>query len=87
MTDTTITFATTAIAPRGQTYAPGTHPDLPSPVRTEGPIFWMQKNLLSSPLNVVLTIVSVLFILVTVPPFLDWALFDAAFSGDSRKDC
>jgi general L-amino acid transport system permease protein len=87
MTDTTITFATTAIAPGGQTYAPGTHPDLPSPVRTEGPIFWMQKNLLSSPLNVVLTIVSVLFILVTVPPFLDWALFDAAFSGDSRKDC
>ena len=42
---------TTATPPEGQTYEPGTYPDLPSPVRTQGPIFWVQKNLLSSPLN------------------------------------
>ncbi len=84
MTDTT---ATTPATPDGQTYAPGTHPDLPSPVRTEGPIFWVQKNLLSSPTNILLTLLGVAFILVTVPAFLNWALFDAAFTGESRKDC
>jgi len=73
--------------PSGQTYAPGTHPDLPSPVRTQGPLFWIHKNLLSSPLNILLTVLGVSFITVTVPPFLDWALFDAAFTGESRKDC
>jgi len=78
---------TTANGPGGQRYAPGTHPDLPSPVRTQGPIFWVQKNLLSSPLNVALTILGVGFLVLTVPPFLDWALFDAAFTGESRKDC
>ncbi len=71
----------------GQSYAPGTHPDLPSPVRIEGPIYWAQKNLLSSPLNILLTVLGVAFLLYTVPAFLDWALFDAAFTGDSRKDC
>ncbi len=78
---------TSATASGGQSYAPGTHPDLPSPVRTQGPIYWVQRNLLSSPLNILLTVVGVAFILYTVPAFLDWALFDAAFTGESRKDC
>ncbi len=81
MTDTTVT------SPSSRSYAPGTHPDLPSPVRTEGPFFWVQKNLLSSPLNILLTVFGVSFIVFTVPPLLDWALFDAAFTGDSRKGC
>ena len=87
MTDTTATTPTTPTTPGGQTYAPGTHPDWPSPERTEGPIFWVQKNLLSSPINILLTLLGVVFILVTVPAFLNWALFDAAFTGESRKDC
>ena len=77
----------TGTAPSDGIYAPGSHPDLPSPVRTMGPVFWVQKNLLSSPLNVALTILAVGFLVMTVPPFLDWALFDAAFTGASRKDC
>ena len=78
---------TTANSSGGETYAPGTHPDLPSPVRTRGPVFWVQSNLLSSPLNVVLTILGAALIFFTVPPFLDWAIFDAAFTGGSRKEC
>ena len=91
MTDTSLRTsplaATAANASGGQTYAPGTHPDLPSPVRTQGPIFWVQKNLLSSPLNILLTALGLAFISFAVPPFLDWAVFDAAFTGSSRKDC
>jgi len=78
---------TTANASGGETYAPGTHPDLPSPVRTQGPIFWVHQNLLSSPLNIALTVFGFAFLFYTVPPFLDWALFDSAFTGGSRKDC
>jgi general L-amino acid transport system permease protein len=70
-----------------QKYAPGTHPDLPAPGRTEGPIFWLQKNLFSTPLNILLTVLGVWFIWATVPPFLEWALLDAAYQGESRKDC
>ena len=68
-------------------YEVGKHPDWPSPVRTEGPIFWMQKNLFSSPLNIFLTILGAGLILLVVPGFLEWAVFDAAFTGESRNDC
>ena len=83
----TATGTTTANAADSRTYAPGTHPDLPSPVRTAGPIYWMQKNLFSSPFNVVLTLLGIWFIWSVVPPFLNWALFDAAFRGESRLEC
>jgi general L-amino acid transport system permease protein len=73
--------------PDARSYVPGTYPDLPSPVRAQGPLFWIHKNLLSSPLNILLTVLGVSFIVFTVPPFLDWAIFDAAFTGSSRKDC
>jgi len=79
--------AHTATTAGGQHYAPGTHPDLPSPVRTEGPIYWMQKNLFSSPFNVVLTLLGAWLIWSVVPPFLEWAFFDAAFTGESRREC
>jgi general L-amino acid transport system permease protein len=68
-------------------YAPGTHPDLPAPGRTVGPIFWLQMNLFSSPLNILLTILGAWLLWSTLPPFLEWAIFDAAFTGESRKDC
>ena len=39
-----------------QSYAPGTHPDLPPPSYSRGPIKWMRDNLFSSPTNTVLTL-------------------------------
>jgi general L-amino acid transport system permease protein len=64
------------------------HPDLPPPASTVGVIGWLRRNLFSSPLNAVLTIVSAYLIYVTVPPFLDWAIFSANWNaGTSRADC
>ena len=37
-------------------YAPGTYPDLPAPVITTGAVGWVRTNLLSSPLNIFLTV-------------------------------
>ncbi len=68
-------------------YAPGKHPSLPPPVRTSGPIGWIRENLLSSPGNVLLTIFSVAILLYIVPPFLQWALFEATWRGVTREPC
>ena len=49
-------------------YVPGTHPDLPPPRRTTGVVGWVQKNLLSSPLNIALTVIALWFLYLVVPP-------------------
>ena len=70
-----------------QKYEPGTHPDLPAPVFTRGPIGWVRENLFGSATDIVLTLLTV-YLLYTVVPFLvDWMIIDAAFEGGSRKDC
>ncbi len=71
----------------GPDYAPGTHPSLPPPSSSVGPIHWIRVNLFSSIPNILLTILAVWVLWATIPGLLNWALFDAAFQGDSRSDC
>ena len=59
----------------------------PAPITTVGWIGWVRTNLLSGWLNILLTAVSLLLLWITVPPFLDWALFDADFAGDTGAAC
>jgi general L-amino acid transport system permease protein len=68
-------------------YAPGTHPSLPPPAATTGAIGWMRANLFSSPLNVLLTVVSAAVIFYVVPPLLQWAFLDATWTGVTREPC
>lgn len=68
-------------------YTPGEHPDLPPPSNLIGPVAWVRENLLSSPTNIVLTVLSIWFIYKTVPPMLDWLFLDAAYTGSSREEC
>ena len=75
------------IATRNQDYAPGSHPDLPPPGLTLGPLLWVKENLFGSVTNVVMTSLFLYFLWITVPPLLEWAVFDASLSGESRKDC
>ena len=77
MTDSTTT---------GQ-YVPGTHPDLPPPRRTTGVVGWVQKNLLSSPLNIALTVIALWFLYLIVPPTLDWAFLKAIWTAETRNEC
>lgn len=48
---------------------------------------WVRENLFSSITNTILTVVAVAFIAVVVPPILDWAVFSAVWSGDTRDAC
>src|SRR3546814_19041677 len=68
-------------------YEPGTHPSLPPPITPSGPILWVRKNLLGSPLNVILTLLSLYLLYLIVPGILNWAVFDAVVYAGSRDEC
>lgn len=57
------------------------------PPRGAGPIAWMRENLFSSPFNTALTLGAVALLWVTVPPFINWAIIDAVWRGETRDVC
>ncbi len=68
-------------------YPPGTHPDLPPPVRTSGVLAWLRNNLFSTPVNSVLTLTALWLLWKIIPPVFDWGVIDAVFIGKSRAEC
>ncbi|GAB4235440.1 MAG: amino acid ABC transporter permease [Methyloligellaceae bacterium] len=68
-------------------YEPGTHPDLPPPTLSSGPLYWMKENLFSSWYNVLLTIVGVWFLWTILPPLIEWLWLDAVFKAADRAEC
>ena len=70
-----------------QTYAPGTHPDMPAPMLTSGPLYWMKKNLFSGWFNTLLTILGLYLLYVIVPPLVNWMFLDAVFVAQDRNEC
>ena len=75
------------MADTAQSYEPGTHPDLPPPMATHGPVLWIRKNLFSSPSNIFLTLVSAYLLYLILPGALNWAFFDAVWNAGSREEC
>lgn len=68
-------------------YTPGTHPDLSPPRMSIGVMGWVRSNLISSPLNVFLTMFSLSLIYLTIPPLIGWGIINADFIGTTRNDC
>jgi general L-amino acid transport system permease protein len=60
---------------------------LPPPAMAGGIAGWLRKNLFSSPGNVALTLLCILFIAWVVPPLLRFFLFNAVWSGADREAC
>jgi general L-amino acid transport system permease protein len=79
----------TAELPSGAAAAPSG--DLDRFVDTRGNfgrvVDWLRGNLFSSPSNTVLTLLVLALLWLTVPPFLDWMIFDATISGNSKAAC
>ena len=75
------------MASNEKSYAPGQHPDLPAPANLVGPIAWIRGNLLSSPTNIVLTVLAAWFLYTIVPSALNWLFLDAVFTGEDRNAC
>jgi general L-amino acid transport system permease protein len=60
---------------------------MPPPRRVSGAFGWLKDNLFSSPLNIALTVLSVLLIVWVVPPLVKFLIVDAVWDGASRVDC
>jgi general L-amino acid transport system permease protein len=60
---------------------------LPPPMAVSGPVAWIRDNLISSPFNIMMTAIAGLLIWWLVPPFLNFAVFDAIWSGADREAC
>lgn len=62
-------------------------PSLPPPPNTVGAVGWVRKNLFSSPLNAFLTILSLYVIWVLVSNVFDWAILNAVWEAETRREC
>src|SRR5579862_5944705 len=60
---------------------------LPPPALRAGTLGWLRANLFSSPLNIALTLLSVLLIAWFVPPLVRFLLVNATWSGNDREAC
>ena len=60
---------------------------LAPPLERIGALRWLKENLFNSPLNAVLTLFCLWLLWTTIPPVLNWAIFDATISGESRDAC
>jgi general L-amino acid transport system permease protein len=76
------TMTDTAAFVRSQPIAP-----MPPPRSEAGALGWLRQNLLSSPLNIALTVLSVLLIVWIVPPLVKFLIVDAVWDGATRADC
>src|ERR1700674_3888537 len=62
-------------------------PELAPPALSAGPIGWLRANLFSTPVNGVLTVLTILLLAWTVPPVVRFLLIDAVWSGADREAC
>ena len=60
---------------------------LPPPAAPGGVVGWLRANLLSSPGNIALTLVCIVFVVWAVPPLLRFLLIDAVWTGSDRQAC
>ncbi len=60
---------------------------LPPPTTQAGLFGWLRSNLFSTPGNIALTIICILFIAWAVPPLLRFFLIDAVWTGTDRQAC
>lgn len=56
-----------------------------APTGTKGPIFWLKQNLFPDIKNSILTLFGIYVIYLTIPPLLNWMIFDATWSGTQAE--
>lgn len=74
-------IATSNIPPSGKGRTP------PPPTERIPVLRWMRENLVSSPLNTVVTIICAIGLVYTVPDLINWSILDAVFNASSHEEC
>ncbi|NLY64736.1 MAG: amino acid ABC transporter permease [Alcaligenaceae bacterium] len=59
----------------------------PPPENTRGMLAWMRQNLFATPLGILLTALILWFLLMSLPPLLEWLLLKANFTAQSSAEC
>jgi general L-amino acid transport system permease protein len=69
--------------------APSSSPviDAPAPSQRVSPLAWVRANLLSSPLNILLTLLGVWVLVMVLPAVVEWGLIRATFVAPSADAC
>ena len=62
-------------------------PDREPPSSTVGMLAWIRINLFGTTTNTITTLLFLYLIYLFLPPFLDWAIFNANISGNDRSVC
>ncbi|CAM2946251.1 amino acid ABC transporter permease [Vibrio rarus] len=62
-------------------------PDLPPPSNSVGVVGWMRKNLFSTPLNSIVTLILGYLAFVLISHIFSWAFINADWIGTTRDDC
>ena len=62
-------------------------PDRPAPLSETSVLGWLRKNLFSSWINVILTIISLYIIYFTVTSLWVWGVSEAVWSAENRREC
>jgi len=57
------------------------------PLGERGIIAWVRRNLLSSPVNILFTLMSLWILYIIIPPLVNWFILDADFVGSKKVDC
>ena len=50
-------------------------------------IIWSRTNLFSNWHNSLISLFCIYLIIITIPPFIDWAFVSATFEGKLKTDC
>lgn len=58
-----------------------------APVFSRGSIAWVREHMLSSPLNVLMTLIGIYLIYIIVPPSIEFLFTNAVWTGDDRNAC
>ncbi|MBS7699494.1 MULTISPECIES: amino acid ABC transporter permease [unclassified Chelatococcus] len=59
----------------------------PPPALVSGPIAWVRAHLLSSPLNIAMTVITLYLAYLIFMPLIKFALIDAVWTGQDREAC
>src|SRR5579883_3286804 len=59
----------------------------PPPSRLTGPVAWLRENLLSTPLNIVLTVVVLALVVWIIYGIIGFLFIDAVWTGADRTAC
>jgi len=59
----------------------------PAPASERGLVRWMRRNLFSTPVDAILTLIGLIIVALVFPPFIRWAFIDAQWSGSDRSVC